>query len=133
MASIFSRIVSGEIPCNEIASTDDFMAFLDISPLAEGHTLVIPKVEVDHILDVQPDVAAGLMVFAQKVGKAIHQVSGKARMGMVVAGFEVPHAHIHLIPINDEEELNFNQPRIGMTDGQFKQMAERIREAYQKL
>lgn len=133
MASIFSRIVSGEIPCHEIASTDDFMAFLDISPLAEGHTLAIPKVEVDHFLDLDPDLAAGLMVFAQKVGKAIHSVSGKSRIGVVVAGFEVPHAHVHLIPINHEEELNFNQPRIGMPDGQFKQIAERIRQAYQEL
>ncbi len=133
MASIFSRIVSGEIPCHEIASTDDFMAFLDISPLAEGHTLVIPKKEVDHILDLDPELAAGLMVFSQKVGKAIHAVSGKARVGFVVAGFEVPHAHVHLIPINHEEELNFNQPRIGMADGQFKQIAERIRVAFKQL
>lgn len=130
MNSIFSRIIRGEIPCHTIAEDEQFMAFLDISPIAEGHTLVIPKAEVDHILDLDPNLAAGLMVFAQNVGKAIHTISGKARMGMVVAGFEVPHVHIHLVPINSEEELSFNQPRLGMTDAQLGRLAASIREAY---
>lgn len=133
MSSVFSRIVKGEIPCHKIAENDKYLAFLDISPLAEGHTLVIPKEEVDHIIDLDPELAAGLMVFAQKVGKALHTVFGKSRIGMMVAGFEVPHVHIHVVPINSEEELSFDRPRLGVTGQHLALLAEDIRKAYEAL
>lgn len=107
MASIFTRIVNGEIPCHKIAETDDYLAFLDVRPQAKGHTLCIPKQEVDYIFDLDDDLLAGLMVFAKKVGKAVEAVVPCQRIGIAVIGLEVPHTHIHLIPLNSMNDMKF--------------------------
>lgn len=109
MASIFTRIVNGEIPCYKIAETEDYLAFLDVRPQHKGHTLVIPKVEIDYIFDIEDDTLAGLMVFAKKVAKAIEITVPCKRIGIAVVGLEVPHAHIHLIPINSVSDLGFGK------------------------
>ena len=105
MASIFTKIVQGEIPCYKIAENEDYLAFLDINPLAKGHTLVIPKKETDYLFDLDDEVLAGLNVFAKKVALAIDKVSDKKRVGVAVLGLEVAHAHIHLIPIHPDQNL----------------------------
>ena len=110
MASIFSRIISGEIPCHKVAETSDYLAFLDIRPQAKGHTLCIPKKEIDYIFDLDDEYLAGLMVFAKKVGRAIEAVVPCERIGIAVVGLEVPHAHVHLIPINTVADLSFKEP-----------------------
>ncbi|QHV95997.1 HIT family protein [Spirosoma endbachense] len=107
MPSIFSRIVAGEIPAHKIAETDDYLAFLDVMPTATGHTLVIPKKEVDYIFDLDDDLYAGLMAFAKKVAPAIEKAIPCKRIGVAVVGLEVPHAHIHLIPLNSIADMNF--------------------------
>jgi histidine triad (HIT) family protein len=111
MATIFSKIVNGEIPCYKIAEDENYLAFLDINPLAKGHTLVIPKKEVDYIFDVDDQLLAGMMVFAKKVAKAIEKAVPCKRIGIAVLGLEVPHAHIHLIPINKLGDINFANPK----------------------
>jgi histidine triad (HIT) family protein len=108
MPSIFSRIVAGEIPAHKIAETDDYLAFLDVMPTATGHTLVIPKKEVDYIFDLDDDLYAGLMVFAKKVALAIEKAILCKRIGVAVVGLEVPHAHVHLIPLNSMADMNFH-------------------------
>lgn len=133
MASIFTKIVNGEIPSYKIAETVEYFAFLDINPLAKGHTLVIPKKEVDYILDMDDELLKGLIVFAKKVGKAIESVIECKRMGITVIGLEVPHTHIHLIPINSIYDMDFKQPKLKFTDEEFKQIAEQIRLAYNNL
>jgi histidine triad (HIT) family protein len=110
MASIFTRIINGEIPCHKVAETDDYLAFLDIRPQALGHTLCIPKREVDYIFDLEDDQLAGLMVFAKKVAKAVRQVVPCKRIGVAVIGIEVPHAHVHLIPLNAVSDISFKEP-----------------------
>jgi histidine triad (HIT) family protein len=110
MASIFTRIINGEIPCHKVAETDDYLAFLDIRPQALGHTLCIPKREVDYIFDLEDDHLAGLMVFAKKVAKAVRQVVPCKRIGVAVIGIEVPHAHVHLIPLNAVSDISFKEP-----------------------
>ena len=110
MASIFTRIVNGEIPCHKVAETDDYLAFLDISPQAKGHTLCIPKKEVDYVFDLEDDQLAGLMVFAKKVARALRQVVPCQRIGIAVVGLEVPHAHVHLMPLNSVSDLSFKKP-----------------------
>ena len=112
MATIFSRIVKGEIPCYKIAEDENFLAFLDINPLSKGHTLVIPKPEIDYIFDVDDDLLAGMMVFSKKVAMAIEKTVSCKRIGIAVIGLEVPHAHIHLIPINSIGDLNFANPKL---------------------
>lgn len=107
MASIFSRIVAGEIPCYKVAEDERFFAFLDISPVAKGHTLVIPKKEVDYIFDLDDETYAGLMAFARRVARALEKTVDCKRVGVAVMGLEVPHAHIHLIPITTEGDMNF--------------------------
>jgi len=107
MASIFSRIATGEIPCHKIAETDQFLAFLDIAPVTKGHTLVIPKQETDYIFDLDDELLAGLHIFSKKVAKAIEKVVSCERIATAVVGLEVPHAHIHLIPINSMSDMNF--------------------------
>lgn len=107
MASIFSRIVAGEIPCYKVAEDERFFAFLDISPVAKGHTLVIPKKEVDYIFDLDDETYAGLMAFARRVARALEKSIDCKRVGVAVMGLEVPHAHIHLIPITTEGDMNF--------------------------
>lgn len=112
MASLFSRIVAGEIPAYKIAEDDRFLAFLDIFPLAEGHTLVIPKVEIDYIFGIDDQLLADMMVFSKKVALAIERVVPCQRIGIAVIGLEVPHAHIHLIPINHVSDIDFSRPKL---------------------
>ncbi|MDR0955064.1 MAG: HIT family protein [Rikenellaceae bacterium] len=127
MATIFTKIINGEIPSYRVAEDDRFYAFLDINPLAEGHTLVVPKQEVDYIFDLDGDTLAGLTLFAQQVAGKIRQAIPCKRVAMVVLGLEVPHAHIHLIPINSESDVDFHKPKLQLTPAEFEAIAERIR------
>lgn len=132
MASIFSKIVNGEIPAYKIAEDDYFLAFLDISPLAKGHTLVIPKKEVDYIFDLDDTLYPGIFAFAKKVAKAI-KVSVKCeRIGVAVIGLEVPHAHIHLVPINHVGDINFSAPRVQLSKDDFQEVADKIKKNFKK-
>jgi len=133
MASIFTKIVNGEIPSYKIAETKDFYAFLDINPLAKGHTLVIPKQEIDYLFDVDDDLLSGMLPFAKKVAHAIESVVPCKRIGVTVIGLEVPHAHIHLIPINSLYDMDFKQPKLKLPAEEFEKIASDIREAYGKL
>lgn len=134
MASIFTRIVTGEIPSYRVAEDERFYAFLDISPVAKGHTLVIPKQEVDYIFDLDEDVLAGLVLFAKKVAIAIKEVVPCVKVGMTVLGLEVPHAHIHLIPLNNESDMTFGQPRnCEMTSEEMGQLAQVIAQAFDRI
>jgi len=126
MASIFTRIINGEIPCYKVAEDDRFMAFLDVRPLRPGHTLVVPKKEVDYIFDLDEETLAGMMVFARKVALAMKEVIDCKRIGIAVLGLEVPHAHIHLIPLTRETDLLFTNPRISVTDEENKRLAKAI-------
>jgi histidine triad (HIT) family protein len=126
MASIFTRIINGEIPCYKIAEDKDYFAFLDISPLAKGHTLVVPKTETDYIFDLEDAALAGMMVFAKKVARAIGKAVPCRKVGVAVLGLEVPHAHIHLIPINDLGDINFGRPKLKLSEEEFKEVAEKI-------
>lgn len=126
MASIFSRIVSGEIPCYKIAEDENYLAFLDINPLAKGHTLVIPKKETDYIFDIGDDELAGMMVFAKKVAHAIKEVVPCKRIGVTVIGLEVAHAHIHLIPINTIYDMDFSRPKIKLSPEDFTTISNAI-------
>ncbi len=128
MATIFTKIVKGEIPSYKIAEDDNYFAFLDINPLVKGHTLVIPKKEVDYLFDLEDAEIAGLHVFAKKVAKAIDKSIDCIRVGVLVIGTEVPHAHIHLIPFNDESELNIKKPKLKLTEAEFLKIAEDIRK-----
>lgn len=130
MASIFSRIVNGEIPCYKIAEDDDFLAFLDINPLTKGHTLVIPKKEVDYIFDLPEEELAALMVFARKVALAIGKAITCKRVGVAVIGLEVPHAHIHLVPINGVYDIDFRQPKLKLSPRDFQDILESIRAGF---
>lgn len=129
MASIFSRIISGEIPCHKIAEDDRFLAFLDIQPVARGHTLVIPKQEVDYLFDMSPELLSGISLFAQQVAPKIEKVVPCKRIGVSVIGLEVPHAHIHLIPINTIGDMDFTAERVQMSPAEFEALATSIREA----
>ncbi len=129
MASIFTRIVQGEIPCYKIAEDGKYLAFLDINPLTIGHTLVIPKNEIDYIFDIEDDLLGGMMVFARKIALAIDKSVKCKRVGIVVFGLEVPHAHIHLIPINKMSDVNFENPKLKLSPEEFKSIAEKIRAA----
>ncbi|MBQ2024937.1 MAG: HIT family protein [Paludibacteraceae bacterium] len=129
MASIFSRIVAGEIPCYKVAENDKFFAFLDINPLVKGHTLVIPKQEVDYIFDLSDDDLAAMQVFAKKVAGAIKTAFPCLKVGQAVIGLEVPHAHIHLIPIQKESDMLFSNPKLKLSAEEFKEIAEKINTA----
>jgi histidine triad (HIT) family protein len=129
MASIFTRIVNGEIPCYKIAEDDKYLAFLDINPLAKGHTLVIPKREEDYIFNLGDEELAGLVVFAKKVAKAVEQVVPCSRIGVAVLGLEVPHTHIHLVPIKGIYDIDFSKPKLKFTQEEFIEIAEKIRAA----
>ena len=129
MASIFTRIIRGEIPCHKVAEDDRYLAFLDINPLREGHTLVFPKVEVDYLFDLDDDVLTGLLPFAKKVARRIKSVVPCARIGVTVIGLEVPHAHVHLIPIDGVHDMEFSRAKLKMTPEAMAALAERIREA----
>ena len=129
MATIFSRIIAGEIPCYKVAENDKFFAFLDINPLVKGHTLVIPKQEVDYIFDLNDEDLAAMHVFAKKVALAIGKAFPCKKVGEAVLGLEVPHAHIHLIPMQNEKDMLFSNPKLKLTDEEFKAVAESIRMA----
>ena len=126
MASIFTKIVNGEIPCYKIAETEDFLAFFDINPLAKGHTLVITKKEVDYIFDVEDNLYKELMLFAKRVGLAIEKIVPCKRMGITVIGIEVPHTHVHLIPINNIGDMNFANPKVKLSADEFAELAKKI-------
>lgn len=126
MASIFSRIVAGEIPCYKVAENDKFFAFLDINPLVKGHTLVIPKQEVDYIFDLSDEDLAQMQVFAKKVATAIKEAFPCLKVGQAVIGLEVPHAHIHLIPIQKESDMLFSNPKLKLSPDEFKEIAEKL-------
>ncbi len=129
MASIFSKIVQGEIPSYKVAEDDDFLAFLDINPLAKGHTLVIPKKEVDNLFHLDDDTYRGLWMFAKKVASAIDKTMVCERVGVAVIGLEVPHAHIHLVPIQSIYDIDFSKPKLKMSGEEFALTAQRIVEA----
>ena len=129
MPTLFTRIINGEIPCYKIAETDQFLAFLDIQPLAKGHTLVVPKKEIDYIFDLDSKTLGAMMAFSKKVAKAIEKVIPCKRIGVAVIGLEVPHAHIHLVPLNAIGDLNFQNPRVKLSKEEFEEIADRIRTA----
>ena len=129
MATIFSRIVAGEIPSYKVAENDKFYAFLDINPLVKGHTLVIPKQEVDYIFDLSDEDLAQMQVFAKKVAAAIKTAFPCIKVGQAVIGLEVPHAHIHLIPIQKESDMLFSNEKLKLTAEEFKEIAEKINNA----
>ena len=128
MASIFSRIIAGDIPAHRILEDDRFLAFLDIMPLAEGHTLVIPKVEVDYLFDLDDDILHDILPFSRKVAAALSKTVPCARVGLSVIGLEVPHAHVHLVPLNSMDDLNFTRPKLQMEQGELAALASRIRQ-----
>lgn len=130
MSSIFSKIIEGKIPSYRVAENDKFYAFLDINPLVKGHTLVIPKKEVDYIFDIEDELLAEFSVFAKKVSLAIKNVITCQRIGMTVIGLEVPHAHIHLIPINNMNDMNFSNPKLSLHSEEFKEIADSINSAF---
>ena len=124
--TIFSKIIAGEIPCYKIAENEHFFAFLDIFPLVKGHVLVIPKVETDHFFDLSPEILSGMMVFAQPIAKAIEKAFPCNRCGISVVGLEVPHAHMHLVPINSADDLNFNRAKLQLSKEELIQVREAI-------
>ncbi len=126
MASIFTRIINGEIPCYKVAEDDRYIAFLDVRPLKAGHTLVVPKQEVDYIFDLDENTLAGMMLFAQKVARAMKEVIDCKRIGVAVLGLEVPHAHIHLVPLIREEDLLFTNPRVSISPEENEKLAREI-------
>jgi histidine triad (HIT) family protein len=128
MPSIFSRIIAGEIPCYKIAENDHFLAFLDVFPIKEGHVLVVPKKETDKIFDVEDDLLAEWLVFAKPIARAIERAFVCNRCGIAVIGLEVPHAHMHLVPINSSDDLNFTRPKMKVDGAQLKSIQERILE-----
>ena len=126
MASIFTRIINGEIPCYKVAEDENYFAFLDISPLAKGHTLVVPKQEVDYLFDLDDELYTGLQLFAKKVARAIDKAVPCKRVGVAVIGLEVPHAHIHLIPLHNDA-INFSNPKLKLEKEEFEAIAAAIR------
>jgi histidine triad (HIT) family protein len=129
MATIFTRIIQGEIPCYKIAEDNDYFAFLDINPLAKGHTLVIPKKESDYLLRMEDAELSGLIIFAKKIGNAIEKVVSCKRIGLTVIGLEVPHTHIHLIPINAISDMEFSRPKLKLSDAELAEICELIKAA----
>lgn len=127
MASIFTKIIQGEIPCYKIAENEQFLAFLDVFPLVHGHILVVPKKETDYIFDIGDAELSAMMVFAKNVAKAQKAAVPCKRIGIAVIGLEVPHAHIHLVPMNTANDVNFTQPKIKPTAEQLAEMAEKIK------
>lgn len=126
MASIFIRIIQGEIPCYKVAEDDKYFAFLDINPVAKGHTLVIPKVEIDNLFDLDDDTLAGLTLFAKQIARKIQDYTQCKKVAMVVLGLEVPHAHIHLIPMNNEADVDFKREKLKLSEEEFKAIAQAI-------
>ena len=132
MATIFSKIANREIPAHIVAEDENYLAFLDINPLVEGHTLVIPKKEVDYVFDLDHQTLAGLFSYAKGVAKAIEEVITCERIGLSVIGLEVPHAHVHLIPINAVDDMNFSQMKLSPSKEELAETAKKIKEAYGK-
>lgn len=130
MATIFTKIVNGEIPCYKIAEDENYFAFLDINPVKEGHTLVIPKVEEDYIFNLDDETFAGLTLFAKKVAIAIKKAIPCQRVGVAVMGMEVPHTHIHLVPLSSEGDLNFAKAKLKLEPAEMEAIAEKIRKAF---
>lgn len=126
MATIFTKIINGEIPCYKVAEDEKYFAFLDINPLRAGHTLVVPKEETDYVFDLNDESVSGLMVFSKKVAAAIKTVFPCNRIGVAILGLEVPHTHVHLIPMDTMEDVNFKNPKLKFSAGEFKDMAEKI-------
>jgi histidine triad (HIT) family protein len=126
MASIFSRIISGEIPCYKIAEDEHFIAFLDVNPVAEGHTLVVPKKEVDYIFDLDTETYQNLFLFAQKIAKAIHRAVPCRKVGVSVIGLEVPHTHVHLVPINQISDINFSKQKLTPKPEELQEIQQKI-------
>jgi histidine triad (HIT) family protein len=129
MATIFSRIINGEIPCYKIAENDRFFAFLDINPLMEGHTLVVPKHETDYIFNIEDDELGQMMVFAKQIAKKIEKAIPCKRIAVAVIGLEVPHAHIHLVPITKEGDLDFKKEHLKLSQEEFLGIQKRITQA----
>jgi histidine triad (HIT) family protein len=127
MPTIFTKIINGEIPCHKIAEDENFLAFLDIMPLAEGHTLVIPKKEIDYIFDIEDELLSGLILFAKKIAPALQQAVPCKRIGVSVIGLEVPHAHVHLIPLNTMNDINFTREKLKPSQEELKATAEKIK------
>ncbi len=130
MASIFTKIINREIPAYIVAENDNYIAFLDIMPLAKGHVLVIPKVEVDYVFDLEDEVLAGLHVFAKKVAQAIDKTIKCSRVGVAVIGLEVPHVHVHLIPLRTMDDINFSRPKLSLSKEELLQIAETIKKGF---
>ena len=131
MATIFSRIAAGEIPSYKIAENDRFFAFLDINPLTEGHTLVIPKQETDYLFDLSDDILRDMIVFAKQTAKAIEKAVPCTRVGVAVIGLEVPHAHIHLIPVQTEKDMLFSKEKLKLTPERFREIADSIKSKFE--
>lgn len=128
MSSIFTRIIRGDIPCYKIAETDSFFAFLDIRPLAKGHTLVIPKLEIDYIFNLEDVLLQEMIVFSKNIALAIHKTVPCIKVGMAVVGLEVPHAHIHLVPLQSVSDLDFSRPKLELSNELMEATAQAIRE-----
>lgn len=129
MATLFTQIVEGKVPCHKIAENDEFLAFLDISPLATGHTLVIPKKEVDYFFDLEDNLLANINLFAKEVAGKIKNAIPCERVGVAIIGLEVPHAHVHLIPLQNVSDINFERAKMKVTQEELARTAEKIREA----
>jgi histidine triad (HIT) family protein len=126
MATIFSKIINGEIPCYKIAEDDNYFAFLDINPLRAGHTLVVPKIEKDYFFDLEDKYLASMIIFSKKIALAIRSVIPCNRIGVAILGLEVPHAHIHLVPMDTMEDINFRNPKLKFSPDEFKEIAAKI-------
>ena len=126
MATIFTKIIEGEIPCYKIAENDKFLAFLDISPLAKGHTLVIPKIEIDYIFDIDDNILGEMMVFAKKVALKVEKAMPCERIGVSIIGLEVPHAHIHLVPMNSADDVNFTRDKLSLSKEEMEEILAKI-------
>ncbi|KAA6315769.1 putative HIT-like protein [termite gut metagenome] len=133
MATIFSRIITGEMPYYKVAENERFFAFLDINPLTKGHTLVVSKQEIDYIFNLNDEDTAAMHVFAKKIARAIEQAIPCKRIGVAVIGLEVPHVHIHLIPINKESDMLFSNPKLKLKESEFKEITQNIQKAFEKL
>jgi len=132
MPTIFSKIINGEIPCYKIAENDEFLAFLDISPLEKGHTLIVPKKEIDYIFDLEDDLLVNMHLFSKKVARAIQDSVPCLRIGVAVIGLEVPHAHIHLVPLHSLGSMTFTKERINLSQVEFAEIAQSIRTKFEE-
>jgi histidine triad (HIT) family protein len=133
MPSIFSRIINGEIPAWKVAESERFLAFLDVNPLAKGHTLIVPKIETDYFFDLSDEEISGIMLFSKKVASALRSTLPCLRIGMSVIGLEVPHAHVHLVPLNNMGDINFSNSRLNLSAEEMEAIAASIRSTYDNL